>query len=132
MQKGEVIYCPSWEFPDGGKDDKLIINLNNPSPGEPYILLLTTSQQKKKTNAPGCRALLGYHVIPKKVDFFDRDFTWVLFWTVTEFSLEKELRESWRGNFITKGILKPETVSAIINCFKASNYATQRLIDLLK
>lgn len=132
MQKGEIIYCPNYQFADGGEDDKLIINLNTPAAGEPYLLLLTTAQAKKKLKAPGCQSNLGYYVLQKNVDFFLKDFTWILFWTLREFSLTEELREAWKGNFITKGILKQTTLSAIINCLKASNYITQRQTILLR
>lgn len=132
MQKGEVIYCPHYTFPDGEESKKLLINLNDPLPGEPYLLVLTTSQQRLKLKSPGCFSNLGYHVIPKKTDFFSEDFTWILFWTLREFSLTEELKESWQGNFETKGLLKSETVSAITNCLKDSPYINQRQINLLR
>lgn len=132
MRKGEVIYCPSYKFDDGGEDDKLIINLNDPAPGEPYLLLLTTSQPGTKRTLPGCHSGKGYYIIPKNIDFFVKDYTWILFYTLREFTLKEELKESWDGNFITKSFLKDVTLRAIINCLKASNYINKMQASLLK
>ena len=132
MQKGEVVYCPHYTFPDGGVDDKLIINLNEPASGEPNLFLLTTAQPKTKLKTPGCFSNRGYYVIQKNLDFFLAEFTWVLFWTLTEFSLVEELREAWKGNFKTMGILRPETVAAIINCLRDSNYINTQQVSLLR
>jgi hypothetical protein len=132
MHKGEVVYCPKYKFDNGGESDKLIINLNNPLAGEPYVVLLVTSQQKFRINRSGCFSVEGYYVISKGEDFFDKDFTWVLFNTVKEFELKEELRESWKGNFITVGHLKTTTISAIINCFKRSNFITKYQESLLR
>lgn len=132
MHKGEIIYCPRYTFPDGSQADKFLINLNDPAPGEPNLLLLTTSQQRKKLKQQGCFSNLGYYGIPKGVDFFDKEMTWVLFFAIREFSFKEELRESWKGNFETRGFLKTETINAIINCLKGSNFITIHQASLLK
>ncbi len=132
MRKGEVVYCPKYIFPDGGQDDKLIINLNDPAPGEPYLLLLTTSQQHLKIYKEGCHPNDGYYAIPKHKDFFDKDMTWILFSTLREFTLKVELRESWKGNLETVGFLKDVTLRAIINCLENSNFITSYQSSLLK
>lgn len=132
MRKGEIIYCSKYQFPDGGQDDKLIINLNGPGQNEPYLLLLATSQQGTRLSSQGCHSGKGYYTIPKNTDFFVKDFTWILFYTLREFNLKEELKESWSGNFITKGFLKDETLRAIINCLKASNYINKLQSLLLR
>ena len=132
MQKGEVIFCPHYIFPDGEEGKKLVVNLNNPSQGEPYLLLLTTSKRKSKIESAGCYSHKGYYVIPAGSDLFTTDYTWILFWTLHEFSLEEELRESWNSNFQTVGILKPQTINAIISCIKNSSYINAKQIAYLK
>ena len=133
MKKGEVICSPRYEFPDGNIADKYLISLNDPAPDEPYLILLTTSQERTyRVKIPGCHSKQGYYVIPKGADFFYADFTWVPFETLREVTLKDELREGWKGNFITKAVLKPNTLQAIINCLKQSNYITKHLATLLK
>ncbi len=133
MRRGEVIYCPRYTFLDGGQDDKLLINLNDPAPNEPNIFVLTTSQQHSMIKKEGCFSNSGYYAIPENRDFFVKEMTWILFTTVRELSFKEELRESWKGNFETKGYLKNETVNAIINCLKGTNkYLTNYQIMLLK
>ena len=133
MKKGEVICSPKYQFPDGGVSDKYLINLNDPAPGEPYLVVLVTSKEKPyRIKIPGCHSTRGYYVIPKSVDFFYADFTWVLFHTLREVTLKDELTESFKGNFITKALLKETTLRAIINCFKNSRYITKYHESLLK
>lgn len=132
MRRGEVVYCPQYKFSDGSEDDKLLINLNDPAPGEPYLIILTTSQPYTRVKKEGCHSNLGYYVILKGKDFFDKEMTWILFSTIKEYTFKEELRESFKGNFETKGFLKNETVNAIINCLKCSNYITIYQASLLK
>lgn len=130
MRRGEVVYCPRYTFTDGSQDDKLILNLNDPAVGEPYLYLLTTSQQGIKTKKDGCHS--GYYAISKNIDFFDKEMTWILFYTLKEYSLKEELKQSWKGNFITKGFLKEVTLRAIINCIRNSNFLTPYQSSLLR
>ena len=131
MKEGEIVYSKKYTFPDGSISDKFIINLNDPQPNEPYLILLVTSKQYFRETKPGCHSSVGYYVIPEKVDYFDRDITWVLFNTLKEFTLEEELRESWNYNFVTKAHLKPATLRAIINCLKQSDWITKYQASLL-
>jgi len=131
MKKGEVAYCPRYQFANGTVSDKLLINLNNPLDQDPYLVLLTTSKQKFRKNNPGCHSAQGYYLISKDVDFFNED-TWVLFHTLREFTLKDELKESWSNNLKIMQPLKDTTLRAIINCLKQSNYITKYQMLLLK
>lgn len=132
MKKGEITYSPKYKFKNGGADDKLLISLNDPLPGEPYLIVLVTSQQKYRKNIPGCHSAQGYYAIPRGIDYFEKPMTWVIFHTLREFALKDELTESWRGNFIGKGFLKETTLRAIINCLKQSDYITKHRASLLR
>lgn len=133
MKKGEVVCSPRYQFPNGSISDKYLIILNDPGPGEPYLILLSTSQERSyRVKNPGCHSKQGYYVINKGVDFFYADFTWIPFETLREFTLKDELSESWKGNLIPKAILKPTTIQAIINCLKQSDHITKHRAALLR
>lgn len=131
MQKGDIIYCPKYKFDDGSESDKLLINLNTPALGEPYLILLVTSKQKFRKNRSGCHSAEGYYVIPQRTDFFNTD-TWVLFETLREIDLKEELRENWNRNFITQATLQENTIRAIVNCLKDSSMVTKYQVSLLR
>jgi len=132
MKKGEVVFRPNYAFPNGITSDKLLIVLNDPTPNEPYLFLLTTSKQKRREKTPGCHSSSGYYVIPKNIDFFTEPATWILFNTVTECTFEDEAKELKAGNFKTMCCLKDTTMRAIINCIKQSGWLTFYQTSLLK
>ncbi len=119
MKRGEILYSPKFEFFDGWKDDKLLIALNNPVQNQPYLVVLVNSQQKNKYDKPGCYAADGYYFVVANADWFIKN-TWVQFYDLFEFDYRKVALEESKGNLISKGILKEETIRAIINCIKIS------------
>ena len=88
-------------------------------------------QKRFRKDNPGCHSLEGYYVIPKGVDYFNREITCVPFNTLREFTLKEELKESWNFNFISRAFLKDNTLKAIINCLKQSFHITAYQKSLL-
>ena len=55
MQRGHFYVDKHFQFSDGATGKKIILCLNNPSPGEPFLVLKTTSQEKRyKGLSGGC------------------------------------------------------------------------------
>lgn len=62
MTKGTVLFHKEFSFEDGGVADKLLIILNTPSNGDPYICCKTTSKCKYNITKEGCHLNpLGYY-----------------------------------------------------------------------
>jgi predicted transcriptional regulator of viral defense system len=79
MIAGDVIYFVNFRFQDGTTRDKLLIILNTPKDNEPYLVCLTTSQQKKwRSKQPGCHSDKNYYFVDGKQDNFKKD-TWIDF-----------------------------------------------------
>mgnify|MGYP001574598693 CR=1 FL=1 len=79
MTAGSVLSIKDFQFSDGGISPlKLVIILNNPSAGEDYLLVKTTSKVHDKSNTQGCYSSENYYFITKGQDKF-HDNTWVIF-----------------------------------------------------
>ena len=131
MKRGEVILSKNYKFSDGAVSKKFLIVLNEGFADSPHLLLLTTSQQWKRSGAPGCYSKDNYFVIQEKIDWFDKT-TWVLFDPIVEYNFKKELEEYFKQNLEAKALLKETTIRAIINCLKQSDDITPYQISLLE
>jgi len=135
MARGDVFFSRNHQFDDGGIAKKLLILLNDPIEDNCYFFVKTTSQKKYKKNLPGCYSNdrgQGYYVIPKNVDWFKEDFTWVLFYPIIKMSSEEVLKESLeKRNLQYQTTLKDKTIRSIINCMKNSIHVTGFDVDII-
>jgi len=112
--KGDILFNKKFIYETGATDEKLLVILNSPSQGEPFLFVKTTSQQHDKPKTPGCiedRHRSLFH-IPAKKDFF-RDDTWVQIYSF----------EAMDHDYIVShpdinkiGSLKPKTINGIMGC----------------
>jgi len=51
--KGDILFNKKFIYETGATDEKLLVILNSPSQGEPFLFVKTTSQQHDKPKTPG-------------------------------------------------------------------------------
>lgn len=136
MERGDVFLSPQHEFDDGGQSPKLLILLNDPQKTNSYVFVLTTSQRNRKIDRPGCYSNdrgTGYYVVQKGNDWFEFDYTFVLFHTIKVLSMADVLKESLeKGNLKHMARLKEITMRSIINCMSNSPHVAGYKVDLIK
>ena len=75
--RGSIFVAEKFKFSDGTTGKKLLVLLNNPTSGDPYLVVKTTSQKHSKPDTPGC--IENYHqayFILANSNFFQKD-TWI-------------------------------------------------------
>jgi len=100
------------------------------------FMMLVAHQQwddimKEKDIPEGCYAQKGYYFLPGKRDNFPVD-TWILLYEPYEISAPEFLKAHFGGHCELKGCLRPETLSAIINCFRKSEDFSEHHESLLQ
>jgi len=128
---GSVVFYRKFTFHDGDQSDKLLVVLNS---GESvsYLVLKTTSKQKAgRLASDGCHAKAGYFFIRAQGDHFRKD-TWVLLYETYELSRADFLKAHFGGVAEVVGCLEPETLRAIINCFKKTDDYSEHHESLLQ
>ena len=116
ISRGTVYFDDNFFFSDGTKGRKLLILLNTPQKNENYILVKTTSRQKKKPATPGC--IENHHKVyylPSQKDFFHKN-TWV---QLDNFFLFLPAEANIR--FKKTGQLSDKTIDKVVKCFLKIN-----------
>jgi hypothetical protein len=117
LNAGDVILWRAFEFPDGGRADKLFIIANEQRNGEHLAFIVTSQQKAGREQKPGCYEQLSWFFLQKGTSSFVKP-TWVTFDDGYEFLVDEleELRE--RGVVaLLREKLQPATLRAVINCF---------------
>lgn len=114
--RGSIFVAENFVFSDRTKGKKLLVLLNNPASGDPYLVVKTTSQKHSKPDTPGC--IESYHqayFIPANSNFFQKD-TWVQlddYFMFNQNHVDKKLK--------CIGQLTTKTSKLVINCFLKIN-----------
>ena len=112
--KGDILFNKKFIYETGATDEKLLVILNSPSQGEPFLFVKTTSQQHDKPKTPGCiedRHRSLFH-IPAKKDFF-RDDTWIQIYSFEAMDHDYVVNHPDINKI---GSLKPKTINGIMDC----------------
>lgn len=131
MKKGTVFLYKKYRFPDGGITDKLFIIINNPGPNDPILTCKTTSKQDSRPDKEGCHYLKNVYVLRDNDDFFELR-TWVQFYILYRFNHKELIKLMNSGEVKTMAELRPQTISAIVNCVKKSEDVTFYDLELIK
>lgn len=105
-----------FKFSDGTTGKKLLVLLNNPTSGDPYLVVKTTSQKHSKPDTPGC--IENYHqayFILANSNFFQKD-TWIQlddYFMFNQNHVDKKLKHI--------GQLPAQTSNLVISCFLKIN-----------
>lgn len=117
--KGTILLYYSFIFDDGFTKDKYFIILNNPGPDELIVTCITTSQPNDRPDRDGCHHKDNLYVLNANYDYFPKK-TWIQFYSVFKFGQARFKKLIQNGDVEEKGILRPKTIKALINCIKLS------------
>lgn len=124
MNPGSILHDPQFRCHDNTIQDKLLVVLNDGSVGK-YILVKTTSSNKKKGSSPGCNARDNFRnfFIPKGQSNFPID-TWVMLNEFYEARRHELLQRSMSGYIKVKGELSENLIKSLLVCAKDSQDIT--------
>lgn len=129
--RGSVYLHTDFQFPNGDKGRKLLIQLNTPSQDEPYLFVQTTSQPKNRPATPGCIPHRSLFFVEANKPFFDKN-TWIQLHPVYEFDQAYLLQNSFRGDLQEVGTIPKQKVNEIANCFKRIDDVTPYQLKLIQ
>lgn len=120
LQRGCVINHTDFTYLDGTTGgNKLLILLNNPSTGEPYLFAKTTSQKKSKPDAEGCHPKSNVFFMKSTSCGLDKD-TWVQFHEIYEMEPAGILKDCLSKCLRIIHQLPEQKINEIKNCIKRS------------
>jgi hypothetical protein len=128
---GDVIFWPSFPFPDGDDSDKIFIVLNVQRNDVHLILKTTSKENKYRPKTEGCHAGLGYYYIPAGRGWFKKQ-TWVALHTPYEHSASELDQMCLGGGSRHMTTLNDQLVRAIVNCFKKTDECSSHHLWLLE
>lgn len=131
MKRGTVFLHKNYQFPDGGIANKFFIIVNNPGPNDPILTCKTTSKQDSRPDKEGCHYLKNVYVLRDNDDFFELK-TWVQFYILYRFNHKELMKLVHSGEVIKMAELRPQTISAIVNCVIKSEDITFSDLELIK
>ncbi len=112
--KGDILFNKKFIYETGATGEKLLVILNSPSQGEPFLFVKTTSQQYDRPKTPGCIGDIhrSLFFIPAKKDFFRHD-TWVQIYSFEAIDYDYIVSHS---DIRKIGSLKHKTINEIMDC----------------
>ena len=137
MKRGDILFIPAFQFPDGGSADKLLIVMNDPknTAGKIYMVI-TTSQQKgdlRQRNAScQCQPKRKEFFFPAG-PFFAKD-TWALLNRTPVIRSTQEIQNALNAKRCSVvNTLSDDVVNAVTNCISGhcSDDLTREECDLL-
>jgi hypothetical protein len=114
-QQGEIYYYSDFKFYDGTIGSKLFIVLNNPKPGEPYIVVKTTSQKPRKTPKEFCNPDIKIFYIKGENESFKKD-TFVQLHEYYPFTDNDFLQGHFKVFLVHIGCLSNLCIRQLLNC----------------
>lgn len=124
MERGTILFHNRFQFSDGTIGEKLLVVLNSPKPGEPYLLIKTTSQVEKlssyyKTQIQrGCNfRLLLFYLTPEDQTLFEKP-TLLQFDEIFPFTSTQLLNDRFKGVLEEKGQLPQNKFNEIMKCVR--------------
>ena len=133
--RGDIIRCPRYYFEDDGtRTPKFLIVLNEPSDQEPYLLVLTTSQQWKRISREGCHPQKGYYVLKRGVDWFDTEWTWIMFNQPDVIEILKSNYQDWmtKNEAVKMATLSSVNYKKLTDCLQNSPDVSHFVRGLVK
>ena len=130
--KAGFIYLKKYNsFVDGEEKDKLLVQLNNPRNGEPFLFCLTTSKEKpyRKKYPMGCQNNSKYFFI-KKCEYFILD-TWLEIEKVKEIKYDEILKFHFSKELIYKNKIDKNCLAEIKQCVEKSIDISDKYISLI-
>lgn len=116
--RGSVYLHRNLQFPNGEKGIKLLVQLNTPLTGEPYLFVRTTSQKKNRPVIPGCIPRLSLFYVEAGKPFF-KENTWIQLFPIYPFSPAYMVKKGREGDLEEiKGHIPNQKMNEIANCFK--------------
>ena len=127
---GAVLHWKGFEFSDGTTKDKYFVVLGA-KPGRDCLVVIATSQPRRRSYTPGCHAGEGYYHIPGgKKDFFRKD-TWLLLMECRVLQLATVISLGRDGTLRTATQLREQVANEIRNCLKQIDDVSPAQLDLL-
>lgn len=114
--KGNIYFHPEFQFSDGAIGEKLLIAVNEPSDGDPLLLLKTTSNLRNRQYQYGCYSAQRVFFIPSGQSSFPSD-TLVQFTEMFSFISSDFLVENLHKSKIAfKDVLPSQVLSDLVAC----------------
>ncbi len=127
---GSILHWEGFTFPDGTEANKYFV-IVGAQPGQNYLAIIATSQQKWRDADPGGNPQGGYYYIPGGAkDWFPKD-TWLLFEEPVELSAAEFVKAVWDKTITVKGRLRGDIANAICNCMKKCDDVSEYYRGLL-
>lgn len=127
---GAVLHWEKFEFEDGTTQDKFFVVLGA-KPNHDCLLVIATSQRRRRSYQAGCHAKESYFHIPGgRKDFF-RDDTWLLLMECKTLRLAEVVKLARNETLETVATLREQLANAIRNCLKRSEDVSQVQLSLL-
>ncbi|HOX84795.1 MAG TPA: hypothetical protein PKW76_16925 [bacterium] len=130
MIAGTVLFIKDFKFADGGTSNKLLIILNTPQKGEPYLVCPTTSQKNHRKPDLGCHSEDNYFYIDEKQDSFKLN-TWVIFHRIYSFLTEDILNKKFKGSAVIEFQLNNTLWKCLKNCILKSKDIEQDYLEMI-
>ncbi|HTR80259.1 MAG TPA: hypothetical protein VMM58_01430 [Bacteroidota bacterium] len=119
---GEIYFNPSYEYPAGNIEDKLLIVLKTTSlPTDPVILIPTTTNKKNNPYRDGCNKNKYIFYLKANQDFFvNNTIIQIYILNGAKFSSQNQFDLLVMNKTIEqKGFLKSNTFQQLLDCIKS-------------
>jgi len=115
INPGDVLHWKNFQFDDGATANKFFVVLDA-KPMHNWLVVIATSQPKRRRYLPGCHEKEGYYHIPDGGrDFFKKD-TWLLLMRCFEIDQKDAGKCFANGDITNKGTLRQGLIDAIREC----------------
>lgn len=128
--RGAVYFHKDLPLSSGTTKDKLLIQVNTPENKDPHLFALTTSQQKKKPQTPGCIPSWSLFYVEAGKPLFDKN-TWIQLDQLFEFDTAYMLKMGLQKEMHEIGIIPKQKVNEIANCCKRTDDVSEYHLDLI-
>jgi len=115
--KGEIFFSSDFLFSDGTRGEKLFVVLNNPGPGEPYVVVKTTSHEPRKPYHGLCNPELKIFFIQAGHELFSKN-TFIQLHEYFPFTDNDFLDGYFQHTMKSIGMLTSLCITQIINCIR--------------
>ena len=106
------------------------MQVNTPSGKDPFLLSLTTSQQKSRPQTPGCIPRLSLFYVESDKSLFDYN-TWIQLGQLFEFDFAYMIKRGFQKDLHEIGILPKQKMNEIANCYKRIDDVTEYQLKLI-
>lgn len=116
MTPGSVLFDTQFKFSDGSTGRKILVVLNDGSAGV-YVIIKTTSKDKRKGRNYGCQSSDRYpnFFLPDGKCFLQGD-SWLMLDEFFEFNLQNLLAKRFAGQMKPLGVLPENILKELLDC----------------